>query len=66
MAAARWTRTSFGVLFTLYAAGLLIWLTLGLLIHRLPQSAIAATIPLALTDTGASSVGTAGERWRSE
>jgi len=27
-----------------------------------PQSAIAATIPLALTDTGASSVGTAGER----
>jgi len=31
-----------------------------------PQSAIAATIPLALTDTGASSVGTAGERWRSE
>ena len=28
--------------------------------------AIAATIPLALTDTGASSVGTAGERWRSE
>jgi hypothetical protein len=36
MAAARWTRTSFGVLFTLYAAGLLIWLTLGLLIHRLP------------------------------
>jgi signal transduction histidine kinase len=30
-----------------------------------PQSAIAATIPLALTDTGASSVGTAGERWRS-
>ena len=31
MAAARGTRTSFGVLFTLYAAGLLIWLTLGLL-----------------------------------
>jgi signal transduction histidine kinase len=31
-----------------------------------PQSAIAATIPLALTDTEASSVGTAGERWRSE
>ena len=31
MAAARWTRTSFGVLLTLYAAGLLIWLTLGLL-----------------------------------
>jgi signal transduction histidine kinase len=31
MAAARWTRTSFGVLFTLYATGLLIWLTLGLL-----------------------------------
>ena len=27
-----------------------------------PQSAIAATIPLALTDTGASSLGTAGER----
>ena len=27
-----------------------------------PQSAIAATIPLALTDTGALSVGTAGER----
>ena len=27
-----------------------------------PQSVIAATIPLALTDTGASSVGTAGER----
>ena len=31
-----------------------------------PQSAVAATIPLALTDNGASSVGTAGERWRSE
>ena len=31
MAAARWTRTSFGVLFALYATGLLIWLTLGLL-----------------------------------
>jgi hypothetical protein len=31
-----------------------------------PQSSIAATIPLALTDAGASSVGTAGERWRSE
>ena len=31
-----------------------------------PQSAIAATVPLASTDTGASSVGTAGERWRSE
>src|SRR6516225_7267020 len=31
MAAARWTRTPFGVLFTLYATGLLIWLTLGLL-----------------------------------
>jgi len=31
MAAARWARTSFGVLFTLYATGLLIWLTLGLL-----------------------------------
>jgi signal transduction histidine kinase len=27
----RWTRTSFGVLLTLYATGLLIWLTLGLL-----------------------------------
>jgi hypothetical protein len=27
------------------------------------QSAIAATIPMALTDDGASSVGTAGERW---
>jgi hypothetical protein len=27
------------------------------------QSAIAATIPMALTDNGASSVGTAGERW---
>ena len=31
-----------------------------------PQSAIAATIPLPLTDTRASSVHTAGERWRSE
>jgi signal transduction histidine kinase len=31
-----------------------------------PQSAIAATVPLALTDAGDSSVGTAGERWRSE
>ena len=31
MAAARWTRTSFGVLFAMYATGLLIWLTLGLL-----------------------------------
>ena len=31
-----------------------------------PQSVIAAIVPLALTDTGASSVGTAGERWRSE
>jgi signal transduction histidine kinase len=31
-----------------------------------PPSAIAATIPLALPDAGASSVGTAGERWRSE
>ena len=31
MATARGTRTSFGVLFTLYATGLLIWLTLGLL-----------------------------------
>jgi signal transduction histidine kinase len=31
-----------------------------------PQSVIAASIPLELTDTGASSGGTAGERWRSE
>ena len=31
MAAGRWTRTSVGVLFALYATGLLIWLTLGLL-----------------------------------
>jgi signal transduction histidine kinase len=31
MAAARWTRTSFAMPFTLYATGLLIWLTLGLL-----------------------------------
>jgi signal transduction histidine kinase len=31
-----------------------------------PHPAIAATIPLALTDTGASSVGTAGEQWRFE
>jgi hypothetical protein len=31
MAAGRWTRISFGVLFALYATGLLIWLTLGLL-----------------------------------
>src|SRR5262245_52375148 len=31
MTAARWTRISFGVLFALYATGLLIWLTLGLL-----------------------------------
>ena len=31
-----------------------------------PQSAIAATVPLALTDARDSSVGTAGERWRSE
>ena len=31
-----------------------------------PQSVIAAVVPLALTDTGASSVGTAGEQWRSE
>src|SRR5262245_54943594 len=31
MAAARWTRICFGVLFALYATGLLIWLTLGLL-----------------------------------
>ncbi|HEY2502152.1 MAG TPA: hypothetical protein VGI68_12225 [Mycobacterium sp.] len=30
------------------------------------QSAIAATVPLALTDARDSSVGTAGERWRSE
>jgi len=39
MAAARGTRTSFGVLFTLYAAGLLIWLTLGLL------PTLSATLP---------------------
>jgi signal transduction histidine kinase len=31
-----------------------------------PQSAIAATVPLASADAGGSSVGTAGERWRSE
>lgn len=30
------------------------------------QSVIAAIVPLALTDTESSSVGTAGERWRSE
>ena len=39
MAAERGTRTSFGVLFTLYAAGLLIWLTLGLL------PTLSATLP---------------------
>ena len=64
MAAARWTRTPFGVLFTLYATGLLIWLTLGLL------PTLSATLPsvrhvLESVAMQGAPLGTAADRIRS-